>query len=235
MIVRILRSLIKRTKNKGIELLLPFLSEEKRFSLIYKTSYWLGNPNQGSKSGSGSSMDATENIRRELVTFIKNNDISSMLDIPCGDYFWLSQVKMPLKKYIGADIVEQIVLDNNMKHSSSNREFLKLDLIKDILPQCDLVLVRDCLVHLTNEQIMLALKNIYLSGSSYLATSHFLDCEVNKPSLESDLWRPINLSYPPFNLPTPLAILDDSYKSYTLDVEKKIAVWRISELTNILI
>ena len=235
MIVRILRSLIKRAKNKGIELFLPFLSEEKKFSLIYRTSYWLGNPNQGSVSGSGSSMDATENIRRELVTFIKNNNISSMLDIPCGDFFWLSQVEMTLKKYIGADIVEQIVSDNNMKHSSSNREFVKLDLIKDILPQCDLVMVRDCLVHLTNEQIMLALKNIHLSGSSYLVTSHYLDCEVNKPSLECDLWRAINLNYPPFNLPTPIAILDDSYKSNTLDVEKKIAVWRLSELTDILI
>jgi hypothetical protein len=153
-----------------------------------------------------------------------------MLDIPCGDFFWLSKTNLPVSKYIGADIVEEMVLDNTRANGSPNREFIQLDLLQDLLPRSDFVLVRDCLVHLTNEQIMAALNNVLRSGSTYLGTTHFDDCDYNIKSHETDRWRPLNLTKTPFNFPDPFVKLDDSSIQNPLDRQKKLGVWQVKDL-----
>ncbi len=65
-----------------VELSIKNLSEKKRFELIYRSGYWkpfFG----GSLSGSGSNLNSTENIRRELPIFLSEFSIHSMLDLPC--------------------------------------------------------------------------------------------------------------------------------------------------------
>jgi hypothetical protein len=91
-------------------------------------------------------------------------------------------------------------------------------------------MIRDCLVHLTNEQIMTALNNILSSGSTYLATTHFDDCVDNIKSLETDRWRPLNLTKTPFNLPDPFVKLDDSSIQNPFDRQKRLGVWQVKDL-----
>ena len=228
--MKILQKLTKLLTDTCISLILPFLNEKHKFSLIYKTGYWTSNPRNDSKSGGGSSLEATDNLRRELPKFLKEYSIHTMLDIPCGDFFWLSKINLPVSEYFGADIVEEMVLVNTRSHGSPNRKFIQLDLLQDSLPQCDFVMIRDCLVHLTNEQIMTALNNILSSGSTYLATTHFDDCVDNIKSHETDRWRPLNLTKTPFNLPDPFVKLDDSSIQNPLDRQKKLGVWQVKDL-----
>ena len=210
------------------------LNDKNKFDLIYKTGYWGGVTKDIPKSGFGSSLQATENIRRELPILIKKYEISTLLDIPCGDFFWLSHLNLPLDKYIGADLVEKLIDDNIKMYARHNFEFQKIDLLQDPLPKCDLVMVRDCLVHLTNEQVHKALHNIVQSGSKYLATSHFEDCKENIASRRPDRWRPLDMTKEPFKLPRPITSVIDSCPGIPYEADKRLALWKISDLSDFL-
>ena len=101
--------------------------------------------------------------------------IRTMLDIPCGDGHWMSQVGLELEHYIGGDIVEDLVSESRARWRPSTgiSEFVRLDLIHDLLPKVDLVFCRDCLVHLSFADALQALEKIQTSGSRYLLTTTF--------------------------------------------------------------
>ena len=50
-------------------------------------------------------MEQTQNILEELPNVIKKYNIKSILDIPCGDFFWMKEHNFKDVNYIGADIV----------------------------------------------------------------------------------------------------------------------------------
>ena len=70
----------------------------------------------------------------------------------------MSKIDLKQLIYTGADIVEELVKNNNKKYKNSNINFLTLDITKDKLPNVDLIFSRDCLVHLDNDEIISALK-----------------------------------------------------------------------------
>ena len=77
--------------------------------------------------------------------------IKTMLDSPCGDYYWMRNTKLDLGSYLGADIVSDIVAKNQKNYGSKGIEFRKLDITKDQLPKADVILCRDCLVRFFNK------------------------------------------------------------------------------------
>ena len=56
-------------------------------------------------------------------------------------------------EYTGGDIVPSIVEENRRLHARESRRFVKLDLTRDVLPDADVLLCRDCLVHLSYANI----------------------------------------------------------------------------------
>ncbi len=213
-------------KYRLLNFILKKYNSKKKFNLIYKTNYWKSSFT-GSRSGRGSDLETTFKIRESLMKFISDQNIKSILDIPCGDYYWMSKLDLNKLIYIGADIVKELVKNNNKKYKNPNINFLTLDIVKDKLPNVDLIFSRDCLVHLDNEEITLALNNVKKTGSIYFATTIFEKNFNNDTSALSDNWRPINLTKKPFNLNTPDFIIDDSNNN---QLDKKIAIWKISNL-----
>ncbi len=229
LINKVISVLFLMSRDKFVEWRLSRLDEKEKFRLIYKTQYWKGK-SDGSKSGAGSDMEATENICKSLPVFLKKHDIHSMLDIPCGDFFWMSSLNLHGIDYTGADIVPEMIQENNVKYATDSVRFKVIDLINDSLPACDLIFSRDCLVHLLDEQVQTVIENIRCSGARFFATTLHADIHENKPSDESDRWRPLNLTLQPFNFPEPFEILDDAWPDKTFDKHKKMAVWRIEDL-----
>jgi len=84
---------------------------------------------------------------------------------------WLKEVDFGTARYIGVDIVAPIGDANRRRYGNDARSFLHLDIVSDALPKADLVLCRDCLVHLSNRKAFQALRNLQASGSDYLATT----------------------------------------------------------------
>ena len=153
-----------------------------------------------------------------------------MLDIPCGDFNWMKNIELNLLEYIGADIVKEIVRLNNEKYSNDKRRFVCLDIIKDNLPRADMVFCRDCLVHLSNDNVLKSIENIKRSNSKYLLTTTFTECEINEDIVTGD-WRIINLLKEPLNFPNPILLInEDCTEGNGTYSDKSLGLWRISDL-----
>ena len=171
----------------------------ERFTLIYHRNSW---GSQESVSGSGSTIALTESIRELLPVIFKEFSISSMLDVPCGDFNWMKLVDLHGISYIGGEIVKPLVSELDMKYSSDGIAFVQMDITKDDFPKSDLVLNRDCLFHLSYQDIFLTLSNFLESGSKYfLSTSHDNDQEFRNSDIRSGDFRQIDLFSTPFNFP----------------------------------
>ena len=102
----------------------------------------------------------TKEIGRQIPLLVKELGIKKFLDVPCGDFNWFSKMNLELDQYIGGDIIEEIVDNNSNIYGRQDRTFIKIDLIKDKLPDADILLCRDCLVHLSNEDIFNVIQNV---------------------------------------------------------------------------
>ncbi len=200
---------------------------KKEFDKIYHDNYW---DDKESVSGQGSNLAQTEEVRKALPKLIKDYKIKSMLDIPCGDFYWMSKVNLNLDKYIGADLVKELIDETQEKYGDSKTEFRVLDLTKDKLPKVDLILVRDCLVHLSYEHIAGAIKQMKESGSKYLLATTFPDREINY-DIVPGFWRPINLEIAPFNFPQPLELINEKCTQNNMKyTDKSLGLWKISDI-----
>jgi len=200
---------------------------EQRFAQIFTTNLWASD----SRSGLGSELTATAVVREQLPRLLEALSAGSLLDLPCGDFGWLSTVPLDLD-YIGGDIVGEVVASNELRYGGpgTRRRFMRLDLTADPLPRADVVLCRDCLVHLSYGHISQAFDNLRRSGSTWLLTTTFLDHHENT-DIESGDWRLLNLTRPPFNLPAPEAVLvEGCLEGEGAYGDKALGLWRIADL-----
>lgn len=201
------------------------------FENIFKNRSWRG---RESISGRGSDSDQTKYIVKKVPALFKNMKIKTVLDIPCGDFNWMKEVDLKGIKYIGADIVEEIIDNNKNKYEKDNVSFQRLDLTEDILPQVDLILIRDCLVHMSYEDIFKSLKNVCNSMSTYLLTTSFTNRQSNKDIITGE-WRPLNLQIAPFSFPEPIRIINERCTQGKLSyTDKSLGLWKISDIAKIL-
>jgi hypothetical protein len=204
-------------------------SVQKIFSTMYRRNSW---GKDGSVSGRGSDLAQTATVRRELAKLVSELGVRTMLDAPCGDYFWMKEVPIDLSSYIGADIVPDMIDSNQKKYGRANVSFRVLDIIKDELPRVDLILCRDCLVHLPLQAGLSALRNFVRSGSKYLLTTSYPGVlKRNQQLLITGNWRPLDLQLPPFSLPPPLRILNEECTQSDDYSEKSLGLWELAQLS----
>jgi hypothetical protein len=228
--VKKLFNILKKKYNFFINyLIVSILKDQKKFSYIYKVSYWK-NKIDGSKSGSGSILSSTNLLISELNKFNEVNKIKSILDIPCGDWHWMNKVYLKNISYVGCDIVSDLIKDNSIKYSSNNICFLKKDLSYDALIDADLVLIRDLFVHLSNKKIFLCIKNIKKIKFKYLAITNYVNIKKNGIGTIDDNWRPINLRLYPFNFPQPDYVLNDSSNDGEYENYKRLFIWNYKKI-----
>ncbi|MBL0073989.1 MAG: hypothetical protein IPP34_20200 [Bacteroidetes bacterium] len=92
------------------------MSTEQVFTEIYRSKHWKSTDNV---SGPGSELKQTETLIRELNVLFKNLNIGSVLDLPCGNFHWMQKVNLSKIKYIGGDIVEDLIISNKKKYQES--------------------------------------------------------------------------------------------------------------------
>lgn len=204
-------------------------SRRSRFIDIYRKNAFGG---YESISGPGSSLHQTDTIRREIPELLKEMHVESLLDAPCGDFHWMNELDLDLDKYVGIDIVPDLVKMNEANYSSERREFIIADIVEDPLPSSDLILCRDCLVHLTFNDIFRVLRNFARTNSTYLLTSTFTATEKNKDVI-TGFWRPLNLQREPFNFPEPLKIINEECMEQDGKYSDKcLGLWKIESLSH---
>ncbi len=202
-------------------------SPEEIFTQILEKNSWGGTH---SLSGPGSDIPQTEVISRELPRIIDRYGITTLLDIPCGDFHWMQHVDLSAIAYTGADIVTPLIQRNHRRFGNRSLCFRRLDLITDNLPQVDLVFCRDGLVHFSHAHANAALYNICRSQSRYLLTTTFTDRTINR-NIATGQWHALNLTIAPFHLPTPLEIIHEGCMLHDGAYEDKaMALWRIADI-----
>lgn len=161
------------------------------FEAIYEHNLWGG---KESRSGTGSDKDQVQGIAEFLLEVIDEYNISSMLDVPCGDFNWMQDVEFPIGfDYVGADIVSQLIEDNQEKYPDVL--FRQYDLVSDEPSHgFDLIFCRDLLGHLSHIDTVAAITNIRRSKPRYLIATTFPNAEKN-PHIKTGQWRPINLEH----------------------------------------
>jgi hypothetical protein len=199
-----------------------------QFTKIYLKNIWKG---KESRSGEGASLAQTETIRRELPPLFHELKIKTLLDAPCGDFFWFNKLNLCLEKYIGIDIVDTIIDLNRSRFCDAQHDFICLNIVEDRLPKVDLILSRDCLVHLSNTQAHAVILNFKRSGATFMLTTTFTDRLENIDLTGRKTWRPLNLMLPPFNLPAPLRLINENCTEENGKYRDKcLGLWLLAEL-----
>ena len=203
-------------------------STAKVFTETYNRNLW---GSSESISGTGSEFNQTKTLIKGLEKLLNDLDIRTVLDIPCGDFNWMQKVDLSKIEYIGADIVKELIKKNIVQHKEkSNFKFMVLDLIKDPLLKTDIIIIRDCLVHLSYADIFAALENIRSSECKYLLTTTFTAHRVNSDIITGG-WRTINLQEQPFNFPSPLLIINEDCTEYNGEYnDKSMGLWEINKI-----
>jgi SAM-dependent methyltransferase len=201
------------------------LSPTEAFRHAYRVNLWGGGE---SPSGPGSSLDQTAYIQQALPELCRRLGVGTLLDLPCGDGHWMAAVALPGIRYVGADLLPEVVA--RAAAQRPDREFLELDLTTSPLPPADLLLCRDCLVHLAFQDIARALGNIHRAGIAYLLTTTFPREPTNRDVTTGD-WRPLNLEQPPFGFAPPLELLREGCTEQGgLFGDKSLGLWRVADL-----
>jgi hypothetical protein len=203
------------------------LGLQERFERIYETNLW---SDPESRSGVGSGLDSTRAVRAELPGALRKLGVRVLLDVPCGDFTWMAHVDLSGIEYIGGDIVPSIVEANQRVHATESRKFVELDLTKDILPDADVLLCRDCLVHLSYANIRAVLANIARSNIRYILMTSFPGRGGNYDVVDGD-WRTLDFQAPPFSFPNPkLTIVEQCEEEEGAYSDKSLVAWSVDEL-----
>ncbi len=203
-------------------------STQQIFAGMYRRNSW---GDAQSVSGHGSDLVQTAVIQREIPKLIKELGVRTILDVPCGDFHWMRHVQMDGAEYIGADIVPELITVNARQYGNAKVRFVVLDVCKDELPTVDLILCRDCLVHLSLQAGLAAVGNFVRSGSRYLLSTTFPGLvKRNKPLLITGNWRPLDLRLRPFSFPEPLRYINEDCTEPGHFEMKSLGLWELARI-----
>ena len=204
---------------------------ENIFHQIYRENIW---SDPSIRSGTGSNLAQTQRIRVVLPEILEKYGVKSSVDIPCGDFFWMKEIRPTLDRiltsYIGGDIVEELVKANTALYSNDKFQFDCLDIQHSPLPMVDLLYCRDCLAHFSYGDILAAIHNIKNSRSKYLSTTTFPG--RRNRDIVTGAWFPIKLEKCPFSFPKPLMRIEKECMEYDRAyIEKAMALWEIDKIS----
>lgn len=206
------------------------MSPERRFRRIYRHNKWR---DPESRSGTGSTLANTENIRTALPALLDELGVTSITDVACGDFNWMRLLlaETPgITRYVGIDIVPEIVAANTAAHGSARVSFRHGNVIAEVPPAADLIVFRDCTIHLSFADAARAFANIRRSGARYLLTSSYRGA-ANATDIPTGRWRPVDLEAAPFGFPDPAArFVENEAAGGSAGAGKALCLWPVAAL-----
>jgi hypothetical protein len=134
-------------------------------------------------SGRGSDDCYAIEYSKVIMEFIKNNEISSVVDLGCGDFRVASKIIASCKNYIGVDCVDDLIENHKKKYATDEVHFECLDITRDVLPDGELCLIRQVLQHLSNSEILSVL-NKCKKYPYVIVTEHLLNEPTQHPNMD---------------------------------------------------
>lgn len=176
------------------------MSIRDTFVHIYESGIWNDNKVTIPLSGPGSSLENTEQFRIFLDSFCKTHDITSIVDIGCGDLTW-----MPLTdtfktiKYTGIDIVPFLIERHREKYPQHT--FLCKNVVEEDIPSGDVIIIRDVIFHLKVADIQTILSKLKCKYAFITSCRNTVNTDV----FDTCHYHQINLTIAPFHMKRYLA------------------------------
>lgn len=174
---------------------------EKTFTQIYDYGWWGKNTDGKGTSGFGSVVEHVQPYMELIQQFIDQNEITSVVDFGCGDWVLSREINWHGAIYIGVDVVKHVVEKNQKQFSNASTFFVHADGLNISLPKADLLICKDVLQHLSNEDVLLFLSQIHKFKHCIITN------DIDKDTLTSDnqnivtgSGRTLDLTQPPFNI-----------------------------------
>lgn len=196
------------------------------FRQVYLRSLWGA---LHSKSGLGSEGDFAKQKKSILGDIIGSYEIKTVLDIGCGDFYWMKDLCQSLDGYTGIDIVPEMISSNRREYGGRNVEFLLLDLTEGSDQQklrdrkWDLIVCLDVFGHLLNDEVTSLVKFLMheVQGQYLVLTNRRDDLSRNYLSEEKSRHHGIDLEvHPDFSMTRieqrPALYPDDWFDLYRL-------------------
>lgn len=155
------------------------------------------------RSGKGSTLEATEVVRALLPDLFRRLGVRVFLDAPCGDFHWMQHTDLSGVSYIGGDVASSIIEANTQRHAREGVRFELMDVTKTPLPRADLMLCRDCMMHLKDRYRKAFFRNFVASGIPWLLTTRHYNL-VNLKLANNGGFRRFNPCAAPFGFPEPV-------------------------------
>jgi hypothetical protein len=190
--------------------------------------FWTRHRHRESSSGDGSTIAATQEVRRALELIfsgaVLDDDVRSLLDLPCGDWNWMRLVDLSNVAYTGADVVRPLIDRNRRLFGRNGIEFVVFDLLNSaaVPGSHDIALCRDFLGHFTPQEGVEMLAKL-AAASRYVLVTTFPSQAANDHAERS--WYPCNLERAPFRLPKPLRLMPEQWVS-----GKCLGLWRSADV-----
>lgn len=202
-------------------------SNEAIFNSIYQHNKWVNG------SGSGSTPEYTGLYRIFLQKYLKDNNIKSVLDIGCGDWQFSKLIDWTGIDYLGVDVASVVIDKNKEVYSAPGISFTKLDITKEDVPNADvdLVIIKDCLQHLSNESVLSALDKLK-NCKRVLVTQDIMGGNPNR-DCNNGGFRYLDLRISPFTIPAKEVFRFDCKVKTTLEWfprEVSSDMWKLLQL-----
>ena len=152
-------------------------SNREIFTHVYQNKLWgVASPEDESLfySGPGSSDPQIVDPYVDAVKrfFSSPSTKKKAVDLGCGDFRVGSRIADSFDPYIACDVVPELVHFNQRHWKHLHVEFRVVDLVKDEIPDGDVLIVRQVLQHLSNNDINVFTQSIPRGFSYLLVTEH---------------------------------------------------------------
>lgn len=174
---------------------------EQTFTNIYKYGSWGKNKDGEGTSGFGSVVEHVQPYIELIQSFIEEKKIKSVVDFGCGDWELSRHINWHGAIYIGIDIVKHVIEKNQKLYANHTTFFIHDDGLDLSLPKADLLICKDVLQHLSNDDVLLLLSQIH--KFKYCLITNDTDMHTLSSSNADILTgsgRTLDLTQPPFNL-----------------------------------
>ncbi len=145
---------------------------------VYSKNLW-GGSRSSFYSGAGSHHpEIIDPYIATVASFLKSFKRPPVVcDLGCGDFNVGKELVNFAGKYKAVDIVEPLITHNSEKFIQKNLEFHCLDIATDNLPSGNIVILRQVLQHLSNDEIQAILRKLanfdYLILTEHLPEGNF--------------------------------------------------------------
>lgn len=163
------------------------------FNTIYRENIW------GNGSGPGSDPEILKDYISFLDNFIKENNITSISDIGCGDWQYMKFINLDGINYTGYDVSSDIIDANSKNFSSENIHFIHYDGDFSKIKSTELAICKEVLQHLSNENIFNFIENMKKFKYIIIGNTFKNSNTINK-DISSGACRTLDLRLAPFNI-----------------------------------